>query len=240
MSCNPSIGGLGKGQIVREIDALGGYMGILADLSMIQFKMLNKSKGPAMWSPRAQIDRNLYMKYAQKIIKKKKIKILEDVVDELIIKNNKVYGLITKKKKIIKSKAIILTTGTFLNGKIFIGEKTYKGGRIKEKSSLGITEQLKKHGLISGRMKTGTSPRIKKDSINYKKILIQKGDKKIKQFSYKKLKIRIKKKTQKKCYLTYTNTQTHKIIKENINKSPIFNKKIKNRKRSRNIKSQTK
>ncbi|MDH3005003.1 MAG: FAD-dependent oxidoreductase, partial [Candidatus Shikimatogenerans sp. JK-2022] len=148
MSCNPSIGGIAKGQIVREIDALGGYMGIFADLSMIQFKMLNKSKGPAMWSPRAQIDRNLYMKIVQNFIFKKKIKIIEDIVIKLIIKNYKVKGVITKNNKVIKSKSVILTNGTFLNGKIFIGNNVYKGGRIKEKSSKGLTKQLIKYGFI--------------------------------------------------------------------------------------------
>ncbi|MDH3004294.1 MAG: tRNA uridine-5-carboxymethylaminomethyl(34) synthesis enzyme MnmG [Candidatus Shikimatogenerans sp. JK-2022] len=219
MSCNPSIGGIGKGQIVREIDSLGGYMGILADLSMIQFKMLNKSKGPAMWSPRAQIDRKLYMYNIQNIIKKKKIKVLEDTVIKLIINNNKVKGVITKNKKIIKSKSVILTNGTFLNGKIHIGNKRYKGGRIKENNSIGITNQLKKKGFIIGRMKTGTSPRIYKKSINFNKLLIQYGDESPSKFSYRSTKYL---KNQKVCYITYTNKKTHNIIKKNINKSPIY------------------
>ncbi|MDH3004522.1 MAG: tRNA uridine-5-carboxymethylaminomethyl(34) synthesis enzyme MnmG [Candidatus Shikimatogenerans sp. JK-2022] len=223
MSCNPSIGGIGKGQIVKEIDVLGGNIGYLADLSMIHFKMLNKSKGPAMWSPRAQIDRKLYMKNIQNIIKKKKIKILEDTVIKLIIKNNSIKGVITKKNKKINSKIVILTTGTFLNGKIFIGKKIYKGGRIKEKNVKGITEQLKKIGFIIGRMKTGTSPRIYKKSINFKKMLIEYGDKKFVNFSYKKKKIKNK---YKKCYITYTNIITHKIIKKNLKYSPYFLGKI--------------
>ncbi|BDT61623.1 MAG: hypothetical protein RDO_1510 [Flavobacteriales endosymbiont of Rhyzopertha dominica] len=226
MSCNPSIGGIGKGQIVKDIDALGGYMGKFADLSMIQFKMLNKSKGPAMWSPRAQIDRDLYIKNIKKILIKKKINILENTVIKLIIKNNVILGVITKNKNKIYSKSVILTNGTFLNGKICIGNKIYKGGRLKEKSSIGITEQLKKYGFIYGKMKTGTSPRILKNSINFKKLKIHKGDKKIVKFS---LNNKIKKiKKQKNCYITYTNYKTHKIIKNNINKSPIFNKIINN------------
>ncbi|WGH27187.1 MAG: tRNA uridine-5-carboxymethylaminomethyl(34) synthesis enzyme MnmG [Candidatus Shikimatogenerans bostrichidophilus] len=223
MSCNPSIGGIGKGQLVKEIDALGGYMGILADLSTIQFRMLNKSKGPAMWSPRAQIDRNLYIKNVYKFIKK--INILEDIVIKLIIKKNKILGVKTKKKKTIKCKSVILTNGTFLNGKIFIGNKYYKGGRINEKSSLGLTNQLKKYGLLSNKMKTGTSPRICKKSINFNKIKIQKGDKNPEKFSYRESKII---KLQKNCYITYTNKKTHKIIKDNYNKSPIFKKKLNN------------
>ncbi|WGH25245.1 MAG: tRNA uridine-5-carboxymethylaminomethyl(34) synthesis enzyme MnmG [Candidatus Shikimatogenerans bostrichidophilus] len=225
MSCNPSIGGIGKGQIVREIDALGGYMGIFADLSMIQFKMLNKSKGPAMWSPRSQIDRILYMQKVQDFIKKKKIKVLEDIVEKLIIKNKKIKGVITKNKIKIKSKSVILTNGTFLRGKIFIGNKKYKGGRIKENSTKGLTKQLIKYGFIVGRMKTGTSPRIYKKSINLKKILKQYGDKSPSKFSYKNTKYL---KYQKKCYITYTNKKTHNIIKENYHKSPIFRGKINN------------
>ncbi|MDH3004882.1 MAG: tRNA uridine-5-carboxymethylaminomethyl(34) synthesis enzyme MnmG [Candidatus Shikimatogenerans sp. JK-2022] len=226
MSCNPSIGGIGKGQIVREIDSLGGYMGILADLSMIQFKMLNKSKGPAMWSPRAQIDRKLYIKNARKIIKKKKIKVLEDIVVKLLIKNFKVFGVLTKKKIKIKSKSVILTNGTFLNGKIYIGKKSYKGGRLKEKNSKGLTEQLKNLNFKIGRLKTGTSPRIDKRTINFNKVIKQYGDKTKGKFSFKKTKFL---KKQKKCYLTYTNKRTHKIIKENLKKSPIFLGKIKNK-----------
>ncbi|WOX79300.1 tRNA uridine-5-carboxymethylaminomethyl(34) synthesis enzyme MnmG [Candidatus Shikimatogenerans bostrichidophilus] len=225
MSCNPSIGGIGKGQIVREIDALGGYMGKLADKSMIQFRMLNKSKGPAMWSPRAQIDRKLYIKNVLKIFKKKKINILEDIVIKLIIKNNNILGVITKKNNKIFSKTVILTNGTFLNGKICIGNKYYNGGRINENSSIGISEQLKKHGIIYNKMKTGTSPRILKNTINFKKLLIQKGDKNNNNFSFFKKKIL---KKQKKCYITFTNNKTHNIIIKNIHKSPIINGIINN------------
>ncbi|MDH3003748.1 MAG: tRNA uridine-5-carboxymethylaminomethyl(34) synthesis enzyme MnmG [Candidatus Shikimatogenerans sp. JK-2022] len=223
LSCNPSIGGIGKGQLVKEIDILGGYMGYLADLSTIQFKLLNKSKGPAMWSPRAQIDSNLYIKNILNIIKKKKINVLEDIVIKLIIKNNVVLGVITKKNKIIYSKSVILTNGTFLNGKIFIGNKSYNGGRINENSSLYLTKQLNKYGILSNKMKTGTSPRIYKKSINYKILKIKKGDKKPEKFSFRNTR-RLKK--QINCYLTYTNLKTHKIIINNINKSPIFNKKL--------------
>ncbi|WGH24700.1 MAG: tRNA uridine-5-carboxymethylaminomethyl(34) synthesis enzyme MnmG [Candidatus Shikimatogenerans bostrichidophilus] len=219
MSCNPSIGGIGKGQIVREIDALGGYMGIGADLSTIQFKMLNKSKGPAMWSPRAQIDRILYMKNIQKIIYKKKIKVLEDIVINLIIKNKKVIGIITKNNKKIFSKTVILTNGTFLNGKIIIGNYVYNGGRIKENFVHGLTEQLKLYGFKVGRMKTGTSPRILKDTINFNNLLVDNGDNNLKRFSFR---IKKKIKNNNKCYITYTNKNTHNIIKNNINKSPIF------------------
>ncbi|WGH24884.1 MAG: tRNA uridine-5-carboxymethylaminomethyl(34) synthesis enzyme MnmG [Candidatus Shikimatogenerans bostrichidophilus] len=219
MSCNPSIGGIGKGQIVREIDALGGYMGIGADLSTIQFKMLNKSKGPAMWSPRAQIDRILYMKNIQRIILKKNISVLEDIVIKLIIKNKKIKGVITKKNKYIYSKTVILTNGTFLNGRIFIGNKIYYGGRIKEKSVIGLTEQLKKYGFIIGRMKTGTSPRLLKNTIDFNNLVIDDGDNNLIRFSFR---IKKKIKNYNKCYITYTNKITHKIIKNNINKSPIF------------------
>ncbi|WGH27703.1 MAG: tRNA uridine-5-carboxymethylaminomethyl(34) synthesis enzyme MnmG [Candidatus Shikimatogenerans bostrichidophilus] len=219
MSCNPSIGGIGKGQLVKEIDALGGYIGIFTDLSMIQFKMLNKSKGPAMWSPRAQVDRKLYIKNIYKYIKKKKINILQDIVLKLIIKNNKILGVITKKNKKIYCKALILTNGTFLNGKIFIGNYSCKGGRIKEKSSIGITEQLKKLGFKSGRMKTGTSPRIYKKYINFKKLIKQKIDNTFYKFSFLKTKYL---KKQKKCYIIYTNKKTHKLVKKNFNKSPLF------------------
>ncbi|WOX79179.1 tRNA uridine-5-carboxymethylaminomethyl(34) synthesis enzyme MnmG [Candidatus Shikimatogenerans bostrichidophilus] len=225
MSCNPSIGGIGKGQIVREIDALGGYMGKLADNSMIQFRMLNKSKGPAMWSPRAQIDRKLYIKNILKILKKKKINILQDIVIKLIIKNKIILGVITKNNNKIFSKSVILTNGTFLNGKICIGNKSYNGGRINEKSSIGISEQLKKHGIIYNKMKTGTSPRILKNTINFKKLLKQKGDKNNNNFSFFKKK---KLKKQKKCYITFTNPKTHNIIIKNIHKSPIFNGIINN------------
>ncbi|WOX79444.1 tRNA uridine-5-carboxymethylaminomethyl(34) synthesis enzyme MnmG [Candidatus Shikimatogenerans bostrichidophilus] len=225
MSCNPSIGGIGKGQIVREIDALGGYMGKLADSSMIQFRMLNKSKGPAMWSPRAQIDRKLYIKNILKILKKKKINILQDIVIKLIIKNKNILGVITKNNKKIFSKSVILTNGTFLNGKICIGNKSYKGGRINEKSSIGISEQLKKHGIIYNKMKTGTSPRILKKTINFKKLFKQKGDKNNNNFSFFKNK---KLKKQKNCYIAFTNPKTHKIIINNLHKSPFYNGIINN------------
>ncbi|WXB47395.1 MAG: FAD-dependent oxidoreductase [Candidatus Shikimatogenerans sp. Tmey] len=188
MSCNPSIGGIGKGQIVKEIDILGGLMGKITDKSMIHFKMLNKSKGEAMWSPRAQCDRSIYSLNAYKyLFKNKYIDILQDLVEKLIIYNKKTYGVICLYNKKIYSKKVILTNGTFLNSIINIGKKKIKEGRINEKSSNKLINQLKKLNILCDRFKTGTSPRIDIRSINFKHLFIQKSEKFLR-FSYKKKK----------------------------------------------------
>ncbi|MDH3003934.1 MAG: FAD-dependent oxidoreductase, partial [Flavobacteriia bacterium] len=185
MSCNPAIGGIAKGQIVREIDALGGYSGIITDKTMIQFRMLNKSKGPAMWSPRAQSDRIRFTEEWRLTLEAiPNLDLFQDTVTSLLIKGDKVIGVCTIMGLKIKSKSVILTNGTFLNGVIHIGNKKINGGRISEKSSLGITEQLKNLGFSYGRMKTGTSPRVDGRSLNYSKMFKQQGDNPSKQFSY--------------------------------------------------------
>ncbi|WP_185849319.1 tRNA uridine-5-carboxymethylaminomethyl(34) synthesis enzyme MnmG [Blattabacterium cuenoti] len=221
MSCNPAIGGIAKGQIIREIDALGGYSGIIADFSTIQFRMLNKSKGPAMWSPRAQCDRKLFSYYWRFFIEKNvQLDLYQDTVTSLIIEKYKIKGVKTFFGLKIKGKTVILTNGTFLNGKIHIGEKKINGGRIAEQEVRGITEQLTENfGLKFGRMKTGTSPRVDGRSLNYNKMKSQNGDIDPKKFSFfyntKKLK------KQKKCYITYTNQKIHDFIRNNFSYSPI-------------------
>ncbi len=222
MSCNPAMGGIAKGQIVREIDALGGVSGIIADKSMIQFRMLNLSKGPAMWSPRTQNDRmyfaTCWKTYLEKI---ENIDFWQDTVKEILIKNNCAIGVKTQRGISIKSKTVILTNGTFLNGIIHIGQTRIKGGRKGEGSTTGITEQLNTLGFQSGRMKTGTPPRIDSRSINYQAMEEQKGDNVIEGFSFKKiLPQNIK---QKSCYITYTNPKVHEILAENIQNSPLYN-----------------
>ncbi|WP_185872307.1 tRNA uridine-5-carboxymethylaminomethyl(34) synthesis enzyme MnmG [Blattabacterium cuenoti] len=227
MSCNPSIGGIAKGQMVREIDALGGYSGIISDHSMIQFRMLNKSKGPAMWSPRAQCDRKLFSYYWRFFIEKNnKLDLYQDTVTSLIIKKNKIKGVKTFLGLKIKGKLVILTNGTFLNGKIHIGEKKMNGGRIEEKDVHGITEQLtKQFGLKYGRMKTGTSPRVDGRSLNYDKMKSQYGDIYTQKFSFF---YKTKKLTkQRRCYITYTNQKVHNVIRNNFDYSPIFSGDIK-------------
>lgn len=227
MSCNPAMGGIAKGQIIREIDALGGYSGIISDNSMIQFKMLNQSKGPAMWSPRCQSDKMKFSKCWKTILEKnKKLSFYQDTVLSLIIKNNQVNGIITKIGNIFYAKAVILTNGTFLNGEIHIGEKKFEGGRIGETKTKHLTTQLINLGFKVGRMKTGTSPRVDSRSIDFSKMEEQLGDENPGKFSYTKTNKLIK---QKKCYITHTNTFIHEIIKENLHKSPIFNGSIKSK-----------
>lgn len=227
MSCNPSVGGIAKGQIVREIDALGGYSGIIADYSTIQFRMLNKSKGPAMWSPRAQCDRKLFSYYWRFFLEKNvQLDLYQDTVTSLIIKQYKVKGVQTYFGLKIKGKSVILTNGTFLNGKIHIGEKKINGGRISEQEVKGITEQLTKNfGFKFGRMKTGTSPRVDGRSLNYEKMKSQNGDINPKKFSFfyntKKLK------KQRKCYITSTNQKVHDFIRNNFSYSPVYTGSIK-------------
>jgi tRNA uridine 5-carboxymethylaminomethyl modification enzyme len=220
MSCNPAMGGIAKGQIVREIDALGGYSGIVTDLSMIQFRMLNRSKGPAMWSPRAQNDRMLFAaKWREMLEKTPNVDFYQDMVRGLLVKEGKVSGVITGLGHEIKSKAVVLTNGTFLNGIIHIGEKNFGGGRVAEKAATGITEQLVSLGFESDRLKTGTPPRIDGRSLDYSKFEEQPGDEEITGFSFT---TTAKPKKQRSCWITYTNTQVHDILKTGFDRSPMF------------------
>src|SRR5580700_9535826 len=203
MSCNPAMGGIAKGQIVREIDALGGYSGLASDQSMIQFRMLNRSKGPAMWSPRSQNDRTLFsLKWRELLENTPNLDFYQDTVKSLIVAGNAVTGVITGLGNSISSKAVVLTSGTFLNGIIHIGEKQLGGGRIAEKSSTGITEQLVSLGFESNRLKTGTPPRIDGRTLDYSKMEEQKGDEEISGFSFLDTE---KPKKQLSCWITYTN-----------------------------------
>jgi tRNA uridine 5-carboxymethylaminomethyl modification enzyme len=220
MSCNPAMGGIAKGQIVREIDALGGYSGIVTDRSMIQFRMLNRSKGPAMWSPRAQSDRMLFaLTWRQLLEETKNVDFYQDTVKGLLIQNEKCCGVITNLGHEIKAKAIVLTNGTFLNGVIHIGEKNFGGGRVSEKSATGITEQLVSLGFESDRLKTGTPPRVDGRSLDYTKMEEQPGDDAVTGFSYLDIK---KPKQQRSCWITYTSQKVHDILKTGFDKSPMF------------------
>jgi tRNA uridine 5-carboxymethylaminomethyl modification enzyme len=225
MSCNPAMGGIAKGQIVREIDALGGYSGIVSDESMIQFRMLNRSKGPAMWSPRTQNDRMLFSaKWRLMLENTSNLDFYQDSVVGLMKSDGQISGVITALGHKIESKAVVLTNGTFLNGVIHIGEKQSKGGRVAEKSSAGITEQLVEWGFESARLKTGTPPRIDGRSLDYSKMEEQKGDEEIVGFSYLNSN---KPKQQRSCWITYTNTEVHGILKTGFSKSPMFQGRIK-------------
>jgi len=221
MSCNPAMGGIAKGQIVREIDALGGYSGIIADKSAIQFKMLNLSKGPAMWSPRTQNDRMLFStEWRLTLENTPNLDFFQDMVKELIIENNKVTGVVTSIGIKFKSKSVVLTNGTFLNGLIHIGEKQLGGGRMGESKAFGITEQLISLGFEAGRMKTGTPVRVDGRSIDFSKMEEQKGDENPQKFSY----LDSPKLTQQRsCYITYTNETVHDILREGFDRSPMFN-----------------
>ncbi len=225
MSCNPAMGGVAKGQIVREIDAMGGYSGIVADKSTIQFRMLNKSKGPAMWSPRTQNDR---MKFAEQwrlmLERTPNVDFWQDTVKALLVNKNRVYGVITSLDIEIKSKSVILTNGTFLNGIIHIGEKKFGGGRTGEKSTTGLTEQLVELGFESGRMKTGTPPRVDGRSLNYSKMEEQWGDEEKGRFSFTNIELPTE---QRCCWITYTNKEVHDALKEGFEKSPMFTGRIK-------------
>jgi len=222
MSCNPAMGGVAKGQIVREIDALGGYSGIVTDRSAIQFRMLNKSKGPAMWSPRTQNDRRLFTMYWREMLEATpNLDFWQDMVTGIIIENQKVVGVKTGLGIDIKCKTVVLTNGTFLNGLIHIGDKQFGGGRMAERSSTGITEQLVGLGFESGRMKTGTPPRVDGRSLDYFKMEEQPGDLNAGKFSYS---ISTKPLTkQRSCHITYTNLNTHELLKEGFDRSPMFN-----------------
>ncbi|HPD63954.1 MAG TPA: tRNA uridine-5-carboxymethylaminomethyl(34) synthesis enzyme MnmG [Bacteroidia bacterium] len=226
MSCNPSMGGIAKGQIIREIDALGGYSGIVSDLSTIQFRMLNKSKGPAMWSPRTQNDRLLFSQIWRKNLEENKnIYFWQDSVVDIVVKNDKVKSVITSMGKIFYSKAIVLTTGTFLNGKIFIGNTILSGGRLGEKSVNSFTEKISRYGIEFGRMKTGTPVRIDGRSVNFKKMEVQNGDEFPEKFSFSDFTEPIK--NQLPCYITYTNSEVHEILESGFKFSPLFNEVIK-------------
>ncbi|MAW21390.1 MAG: tRNA uridine-5-carboxymethylaminomethyl(34) synthesis enzyme MnmG [Flavobacteriales bacterium] len=224
MSCNPAMGGVAKGQIIREIDALGGMSGMITDASTIQFRMLNKSKGPAMWSPRAQCDRKVFEKeWRKKLEKNKNIDFWQDTVESLIVENNDARGVITKMGVQISAKSIILCNGTFLNGIIHLGKKNYKGGRSGEPSAEGITKQLIELGFSRGRMKTGTPPRLDGRSINYSKTEEQAGDTNPVHFSYL---TKTKLSRQHSCYITYTSPEVHNILKSGFDDSPMFSGRI--------------
>jgi tRNA uridine 5-carboxymethylaminomethyl modification enzyme len=224
MSCNPAMGGIAKGQILREIDALGGYSGIVSDLSMIQFRMLNKSKGPAMWSPRSQNDRVLFsLKWREKLEQISNVDFYQDMVKGILVKDNVIYGVITGLGHKIKAKAVVLTNGTFLNGVIHIGEKKFGGGRVAEKPATGITEQLVSLGFETDRLKTGTPPRVDGRSLDYSKMEEQPGDNEITGFSFLDIP---KPEKQKSCWITYTNKKVHDILKTGFDRSPMFTGRI--------------
>lgn len=226
MSCNPAMGGIAKGQIVREIDALGGYSGIVSDRSAIQFKMLNKSKGPAMWSPRVQSDRMRFAEEWRNMLENTpNLDFYQEMVTGLVVEKNIVQGVKTTLGLSIKAKTVILTNGTFLNGLIHIGDKNYGGGRAGEKSSKGLTEQLVSLGFDSGRMKTGTPPRVDGRSLDYSQMIEQPGDEEPEKFSY--LDITSPLTTQRSCHMTYTSPEVHEILKAGFDRSPMFNGSIK-------------
>jgi tRNA uridine 5-carboxymethylaminomethyl modification enzyme len=225
MSCNPAMGGVAKGQIVREIDALGGYSGIVSDKSMIQFRMLNSSKGPAMWSPRTQNDRARFAEEWRLALEKtSNVDFWQEMVSGLVVKNRKVVGVKTSLGIEIRGRSVVLTNGTFLNGKIHIGEKNFGGGRTAEKAATGITEQLIQLGFESGRMKTGTPPRVDGRSLNYSSMAEQRGDINPGKFSFRDTQ-RLQK--QQSCWITYTNESVHNILQAGFDKSPMFQGRIK-------------
>lgn len=226
MSCNPAMGGIAKGQIVREIDAMGGYSGIVTDKSTIQFRMLNRSKGPAMWSPRAQNDRMIFANTWREMLENTKgVDFYQDMVTSLVIKDNIVCGVVTGMGHNIYSKSVVITSGTFLNGVIHIGEKRFGGGRVAERAATGITEQLVDLGFESDRLKTGTPPRIDGRSLDYSKMEEQKGDDEIVGFSFLNGN-KIKPEEQHSCFITYTNSKVHDLLKKGFDKSPMFTGRI--------------
>lgn len=226
MSCNPAMGGIAKGQIVREIDALGGYSGIVSDTSAIQFKMLNKSKGPAMWSPRVQSDRMRFAEDWRLMLENTpNLDFYQEMVRGLLVKNGKVEGVVTSLGIEIKAKSVVLTNGTFLNGLIHIGDKNFGGGRAGEKAATGITEQLVDLGFESGRMKTGTPPRVDGRSLDFSKMVEQPGDENPDKFSYLDITKPLTK--QRSCHLAYTSEKVHDLLREGFDRSPMFNGRIK-------------
>jgi tRNA uridine 5-carboxymethylaminomethyl modification enzyme len=224
MSCNPAMGGIAKGQIVREIDAFGGYSGIVSDASMIQFRMLNRSKGPAMWSPRSQNDRMLFaQKWREMLEQTPRVSFYQDMVKGLIVNKGRVEGVVTGLGHNIRSKTVVLTNGTFLNGVIHIGEKRFGGGRVSEKASEGITEQLVSLGFESNRLKTGTPPRVDGRSLDYSKMEEQRGDDEITGFSFLDTP---KPKEQRSCWITYTSQEVHDTLRTGFDRSPMFTGRI--------------
>ncbi len=227
MSCNPAMGGIAKGQIVREIDAMGGYSGIVSDISLIQFRMLNRSKGPGMWSPRTQNDRHLFAaKWREMLEQTPNIDFWQDMVQGLIVSRGTIKGIISAMGQHIYGKAVVLTNGTFLNGVIHIGEKQFGGGRMGEKGATGLTEQLVELGFESARLKTGTPPRVDGRSLDYSKMEIQQGDEEIIGFSYTDSP-KIKPEQQKCCWISYTSPEVHEILKTGFEKSPMYQGRIK-------------
>ena len=224
MSCNPAVGGIAKGQIVREIDALGGMMGLVTDASTLQFRMLNRSKGPAMWSPRAQCDKQVFSSYWRKILESNcKLDIYADFTTSFLFENSKICGVKTNTGAIFKSQAVILAAGTFLNGRMFIGRTSFEGGRIGELSSHGLTEQLMSLGLRTGRMKTGTPPRIDISSVDVSRLTVQTGDDAPEKFSYLDVPSNVQKnKEQMPCFILHTNSKVHDILKSGFKDSPLF------------------
>ena len=226
MSCNPAMGGIAKGQIVREIDALGGYSGIVTDQSMIQFRMLNRSKGPAMWSPRTQNDRMLFAtKWREALEQTPNVDFYQDMVKGLLVKDGQCYGVVTGLGHEIVSKSVVLTNGTFLNGVMHIGDKQFGGGRVAERAATGITEQLVELGFESDRLKTGTPPRVDSRSLDYSKMEEQKGDEVITGFSYLDVE-KIKPEQQRSCYITYTSEEVHEMLRTGFDRSPMFQGRI--------------
>ena len=225
MSCNPAMGGIAKGQIVREIDALGGYSGIVSDTSAIQFKMLNKSKGPAMWSPRVQSDRMRFAEDWRMLLEQtKNLDFYQEMVTGLVIEAGKITGVKTSLGVEIRAKSVVLTNGTFLNGLIHIGNKNFGGGRAGERAATGITEQLIELGFESGRMKTGTPPRVDGRSLDFSKMIEQPGDTVPEKFSYSDITKPLQ--TQRSCHMSYTSTEVHNLLKEGFDRSPMFNGRI--------------
>lgn len=226
MSCNPAMGGIAKGQIVREIDAMGGYSGIVSDKTAIQFKMLNKSKGPAMWSPRVQSDR---MRFADEwrlmLERTPNLDFYQEMVSGLLMDGDRIGGVVTSLGIEIKAKSVVLTNGTFLNGLIHIGDKQFGGGRAGERNSKGITEQLVDLGFESGRMKTGTPPRVDGRSLDFSKMIEQPGDVNPQKFSYSNVTKPLTK--QRSCQMSYTSLEVHDLLREGFDRSPMFNGRIK-------------
>ncbi|WP_109302046.1 tRNA uridine-5-carboxymethylaminomethyl(34) synthesis enzyme MnmG [Aquimarina sp. AU474] len=226
MSCNPAMGGIAKGQIVREIDALGGYSGIVSDRTAIQFKMLNKSKGPAMWSPRVQSDRMRFAEEWRLLLEQTpNLDFYQEMVSGLLVENGKVCGIKTSLGIEVRSKTVVLTNGTFLNGLIHIGDKQFGGGRAGERAATGITEELINFGFEAGRMKTGTPPRVDGRSLDYSKMTEQPGDERPEKFSYTNLTKPLAE--QRSCHMTYTSTEVHDLLREGFDRSPMFNGRIK-------------
>lgn len=224
MSCNPAVGGIAKGQIIREVDALGGYMGLVTDASSLQFRMLNRSKGPAMWSPRAQCDKQLFSKtWLSFLLSNSKLKIYVDFAEYFLFENQKICGVRTVTGAIFHSKVVILTAGTFLNGKMFVGRHSFEGGRIGEKASYGISDQLASAGIPVARMKTGTPPRIDIRSVDFSRLLRQKGDAAPERFSFLDVPSAVQNgRSQMECYILHTNLKVHEILKSGFDQSPLF------------------